>query len=192
VNDDAARQLAGEQPEGDQAAFRRQDEVAEPHRTTDTELYEGQPAQPDTDTIEGLTELELREGETDDPGVAAEEGLAWVPPTDPPVVPDADDQQGAQVAAGFGATSLDEPYDTSHQAELMSEESDVAARVRDALRADAATSRYAEDLLIGTRGSTVVIRGQVDDLDDSDTVVEVASRVTGIDDVVDELEVRGI
>ena len=49
-----------------------------------------------------LNELELRSGETADAEVAAEEGLAWVPPIDPPVVADESDPEGVRVAAGFG------------------------------------------------------------------------------------------
>jgi osmotically-inducible protein OsmY len=46
--------------------------------------------------------------------------------------------------------------------------------------------------VIGTRGGTVAVRGLVDDIDDTDNVVEVISRVSGVDEVIDELEVRGV
>jgi osmotically-inducible protein OsmY len=47
-------------------------------------------------------------------------------------------------------------------------------------------------LVIGTRDGTVVVRGVVDDLDDTDNIVEVITRVSGVDEVVEELEVRGV
>lgn len=159
----------------------------EPRELTDTEIYQGE--------LQGAldpSEAEMRADETSDANVAAEEGLAYVPPIDPPVVPDHDDPEGLQVAAGFGVTAIDEPYDADHHSAALTAEDEMTARVREALRADAATSRYADSLVIGTRGGTVAVRGVVDDLDDTDDIAEVVSRVTGVDEVVDELDVRGV
>ncbi|MDQ3938654.1 MAG: BON domain-containing protein [Chloroflexota bacterium] len=198
--EEKGRELTGDQPAGDQVAYRRQAEVDDLGEMTDTEIYEGEleagvsddlPTEPEAENIEQLTERELRAGETDDAGVAAEEGLTYVPPTDPPVVP-GEDRQGAEVAAGFGSTSIDEPYDQDHGSTSLADEDEMAARVREALRADAATSRYADSVAIGTRGRTVALRGIVDDLDDSDALVEVAGQVSGVDQVIDDLEVRGL
>jgi hypothetical protein len=187
------RELTGDQPEGDQAAYFRQSEVSEDDlEPTDTELYEGELGLGATDTIEDLAGAELRDGETDNPDVAAEEGLTWVPPIDPPVVPDLDDPQGVRVAAGFGTSSDDEPFDPDHVGEALSAEGEVEERIREALRADASTSMYADSLVIGTRGSLVAVRGLVDDIDDTDNIVDVISRVSGISEVIEELEVRGV
>jgi hypothetical protein len=199
--EEKSTQLTGSQAEGDQVAYRRSDEVDRLGELTDTEIYQGEleagvhddlPTEPDADNLELMTETELRAGETDDPNVAAEEGMTYIPPTDPPVVPDPDDPQGAQIAAGFGGTAQDEPFDADHHSETVSNDDEMATLVREALRADAATSPYAESLAIGTRGSTIAVRGVVDDVDDTDNVVEVISRVTGVDEVLDELEVRGV
>ena len=199
--EDKRRELSGDQPAGDQTAYVEDEQVDRLGELTDTEIYQGEleagvsedlPGEPDAENIEDLAATELRAGETADPQVAAEEGMTWVPPTDPPVVPSEDDPQGAQVAAGFGETSQDEPFDADHHSAALSVEDEMSARVREALRADASTSRYADNLVIGTRGSTVAIRGVVDDVDDSDNVVAVASRVSGIDEVVDELDVRAL
>jgi osmotically-inducible protein OsmY len=65
-------------------------------------------------------------------------------------------------------------------------------RVREALRADAATSRYADILKIETEGGVATIRGVVDDILDSDDIIAVASEVTGIVEVRDQLKVRGL
>jgi hypothetical protein len=186
----------------DQVAYRRLDEVGDGGRSlTDTEIYEGAlevGADDDAATPnlsggpETLTELDLRSDETADPSVAAEEGLTYVPPLDPPVVADSEDPQGVVMAAGFGVSALDEPYDDSHRAELLSDESDLSARVREAILADAATSRYADTIIIGSRGGEVVLRGWVDDIEDSDAVAAVAERVTGVVEVIEELEVRAL
>jgi hypothetical protein len=162
---------------------------------TGQERYEGYPdagVDPTGNSIEALAASELRAGETIDPLLAAEEGLAWIPPTDPVVVPDATNPEGLRVATGFGATALDEPYDADHHGELLPAEDEVTDRVREALRADAATSRYADALKIDTEGGVVTIRGVVDDILDSDDIVAVASEVTGIVEVRDQLRVRGV
>lgn len=180
----------------DQVFYRRQDEVEDRREFNDTAEYEGEatidPEDPDAVRLDDLTEGELREGETDDPNIAAEEGLTYVPPIDPPVIPSFDDPQGIEVAAGFGSTGNDEPFDTDHESELVSLTDDMEERVREALRADAATSMYADFLVIGSRGGTVVVRGEVDDIDDTDNIIEVISRVTGVDNVIDELDVPGV
>jgi BON domain len=177
----------------DQVFYRRSDEVEiDGPGVSDTELDEGELGFSDKSTIEGLTEMDLRDGETDDPNVASQEGLTYVPPIDPPVISAPDDPQGARIAAGFGVSADDEPYDRSHQSELISGEDEMVERVRDALLADAATTGYADSLAIAARGRTVAVRGVVDDIDDSDDIVDVISRVAGVDEVIDEIEVRGV
>lgn len=188
------RVMSGQQD--DQVFYRRQDEVEDEREFNDTAQYEGEsvidPDDVDRLRIEDLTEGELREGETDDPNIASEEGLTYVPPVDPPVIPSFDDPQGIEIAAGFGSTGDDEPFDEDHQSELVPLGDDMDERVREALRADAATSMYADFLVIGSRGGTVVVRGEVDDIDDTDNITDVIGRVAGVEDVLDELEVRGV
>jgi hypothetical protein len=174
-------------------AYLTEDEVDKLGETTDTELYEGdEPDEPIEDNLELLTERELREGETADAEVATEEGLAWVPPIDPPVVADEEDREGARLAAGFGVDAFTEPYDRSHHGDLLSVEDELEDRIREALRADSSTSRYADSVVIGNRGGTVVVRGVVDDIDDTDNIAAVISNVAGVDDVVDETDVAGV
>jgi hypothetical protein len=115
-----------------------------------------------------------------------------VPPIDPPVVADPEDPEGVRVAAGFGVDARDEPYDSDHPGELLSAEDDLEARIREALLADSATSRYADSLVIGNRGGTVVVRGVVDDIDDTDNVAAVIGTVDGVTEVIEELEVAGV
>ena len=124
----------------------------------------------------GIPDGERRSGETTDPLIAIEEGETWVPPTDPPIVP-SDDPEGIAVP---GSGDTDEA------------ESDINARVREALRADAATSGLADRLEIAVLGSTAIIRGQVDGIEDSDAILEVAGSVDGIDEVRDETEIAGL
>ena len=108
-------------------------------------------------------------------------------PVDPPVVPSSG-LEGIRVAAGFGTSALDEPYDANHHQAVVPGEDEMTDRVREALFADSMTTRYAEQLQIETDGGTVWLRGTVDDIDDSDALAEVASRVTGVVEVIDETE----
>jgi hypothetical protein len=169
---------------------------------TDTDVLRGDlearppnEIQPDTplgESFEMLESLELRTGETDDPVVAAEEGLAWVAPSDPPVVPGEADDWGPRIAAGFGMTARDEPFDADHHASALPDEDEVAARVREAILADSGTSRYADRIGIDVDGTRVVLVGRVEDIDDEDLLVAVASTATGVGEVMSRLDVETI
>ena len=157
--------LQGEEMPVDQDAFLEPDEIETRRMPTQTEVDDGM-TMPDLETsegaaasLDGLALDDLREGETDDPKAATEEGLTYVPP----------------LAA-------------EHGTELLPDELDLTARIRDALQADAATTGYADRIAIGTRGSTAVVRGVVDDVDDSDMIMAVIERVDGIENVIDETE----
>lgn len=197
--EETVRALEGEEMPLDQDAIIEPDEMESERGVTDTEIYLGEleaGVAPDrtagagaVESLEGLADRDLRAGETDIPYVAEEEGLTYVPPTDPPVVP-SDDPQGADIAAGTATSALDDGYTEGSAA--IGDESDLTNRIREALRADAATSTLADQVVIGAVGSTVVIRGTVDSLDDGDALVDVASRVEGVVDVRDETEVDGL
>lgn len=169
---------------------------------TDTDVLRGglearppDEIQPDTplgESFERLESLELRAGETDDPGVAAEEGLTWIPPSDPPVVPGDRDDPDPRVAAGFGTTARDEPFDADHHSASLTNEDEMAARVREAILADAGTSRYADRIGIDVEGGRVVLVGRVDDIDDEDLLMSVASTATGIAEVRSRLDVESV
>src|SRR4051812_44274068 len=157
-------ELQGEAPAPDQDAVLDPDEMESDRPTTLSEQEWGVPVNED-----------LRSGETDDPLVAIEEGQAWVPPSDPPLVP-SDRPEGVQ----------------SPGADSAEAEGDLNARIRNELRSDAATSGIADQLEIAVVGSTAILRGPVDGIEDGDALVEVASRVEGIDEVRDETEVPGL
>jgi hypothetical protein len=193
------RQLAGYRSADDQGEFPAADELDDLGQISSTDVYEGQleagsaddlPSDPDAENLEMLTELELRADETDDPMEAVEEGFTYVPPIDPPIVPGGDDN--AEVASGLGVSALDEPYDEDHHGDFLSADDEVRARVREALRADSSTSQYVGRIAIAARDGVVTLRGLVDDLVDSDNLLAVAEYVDGVDEVVDELRVRGL
>ncbi|MBK9713909.1 MAG: BON domain-containing protein [Kouleothrix sp.] len=192
------RQLAGYRPQEDQGTLIDADDTDDLGQISSTDTYEGEleagvddDLDPDSERLELLTELELRAEETDDPIEAVEEGFTYVPPIDPPTVPGGG-LQNAEIASGLGLSALDETYDEDHHDSFLSADDEVSARVREALRADSSTTQYAGRVAIEARGGVVTLRGLVDDLVDSDNLLAVAEYVEGVEEVVDELRVRGL
>lgn len=199
---DKARELMGERQQRDQSAVVDYSEIDSLEGNTPTKLYEGEPGDSlenedqtgeDTESLDMLTEREFRADETDDALEAIEEGYTYIPPTDPPVVPSQEgDYDNAEVASGFSASSIEEEYSVDTHSNALPADDEMQARVREALLADSSTSNYAHRIAIAVRNGVVTLRGVVDDLVDSDNLLAVAGYVEGIDDVIDELEVRGM
>jgi predicted ATPase len=59
---------------------------------------------------------------------------------------------------------MDEPFDASHHGRGVPDDLEMTARIREALRADAATAPYADRLRVVTIGSRAVVRGEVGDV----------------------------
>ena len=84
--------LQGEEMPADQDAVLDPDEIEARRQPTLTEMDHGAAPTGELDdrrtagSLDGLALDELREGETDDAIAAAEEGLTYVPPSDPPPV----------------------------------------------------------------------------------------------------------
>lgn len=145
----------------------------------------------DTESLDMLTELELRADETDDAFTASDEGMTYVPPIDPPTVP-SDSLEDAEIASGFGVSALDEPYDEDGGSTFLYADDQIKALVRSAIRADSMTSAYADRIAIEVEEGVVTLRGEVTDLEDSDSLMAVAEYVEGVVEVVDELRVRAL
>jgi hypothetical protein len=193
--EDKQRQLEGRQADDQQSAFVDKSETDDLGELTATDLYEAELAAGasddvpnDPESLEMLTEREIRSEETADAFEAAEEGLGYVPPIDPPTMP-SDDYESASIASGIGPSALSDAYDAQHHSTALPDADEVTARVYEALRADSSTSPLADKVVVNTRGDTVIVRGSVADLDDSNNVVAVAKYVHGVAEVIDELQV---
>lgn len=200
--EDKVRQLMGERRQEDQSAIVDYSEIDSLDASTMTELNEGEPGSnleneprsgDDIDSLDLLTERELRADETDDALEAIEEGYTYIPPIDPPTVPGPDgDFDTADVANGFAVSSIEEPYNQDTHGDFLPTDDEMEARVREALRLDSSTSAYARRVAISVRNNIVTLRGVVDDLVDSDNLLAVAENVEGVEEVIDELQVRGM
>ena len=188
--------MAGTNSDG--TAYFDAEDVEELAGITMTDVYQGdtdvnqERAEGDAERFDLLVEQELRAGETDDVMEAVEEGLTYVPPIDPPITFNHGDPESIEVASGLDLTSRDQTLtesglDTEHMAE-----DDMRALVRRFLRDDSATSHLADRLDIVVINSTVIIRGEVDDIDDTDNIVAVVSDIPGVMEVRDQTVVRGL
>jgi osmotically-inducible protein OsmY len=129
---------------------------------------------------------------TSDPMIAVEEGIPYVPPTDPVVRPSRDEQT-IEIVGGFGTSSDDEFPDldaTTALGDAPPGDEDLREEVLAALRADAATTELIIDVTV--RNGTVRLRGEVQTLDDAELAEEVAGRVPGIREVIEELTVPSL
>jgi hypothetical protein len=188
--------LLGLRP-ADAGSLPDEDELDDSGEMTDTRMDEGelearaidsdQPDEAPDQRLESLVAAEARAGETDDAYEASDEGLAWIPPTDPPIRVGADGEP--EIAAGFATSADDEPFDADHHGELLYPADERAERVEEALRADSATTGIADQLRIEVDGGRVVIHGRVEDIEDEDDVVAVAEAVPGVTEVISRIVV---
>jgi hypothetical protein len=188
------RQLEGRQPTSDQEAWIDPAHTGNLEGVTPTDKYEADLAsgafdpEQDNESLELLTEREMREGETGDAFKAAEEGTTYVPPIDPPTMPGRD--YPTHVASGLGTSSLSDTYQPDSHNRPLPDADEVRARIYEALRADSLTNAYADTIAVLTRGDTVILRGAVEDLLDAQNIAAVAQYAEGVAEVIDELQVR--
>ncbi|MDQ3701580.1 MAG: BON domain-containing protein [Chloroflexota bacterium] len=117
-----------------------------------------------------------------------EDDTVFFPPTDPVIT--TDDKGQAQVLGGFSATSdASIEVDRSTLDGQYGDEA-IADAVRRELREDAATTDLRID--VSVRTGIVHLRGEVRDVDDTENAEEVASRVPGVKNVVEELRVADL
>jgi len=121
---------------------------------------------------------------TSDSMVSSEEAIPYFPPTDPVVEPSGGPEQ-LEIVGGFGSTSFNR-QEQGGPGETRGDE-EITDLVRRELREDATTTDF--DIEVETRAGIVFLRGTVETLDDAENVEAVASRVPGVVDVREELEV---
>jgi BON domain len=148
----------------------------DPDRDDNLVLDQGYDAEPGIDDIGTTDSME-----------AAEEAIPYFPPTDPVVRPTGDDQE-LEVVGGFEATAMDGDELATGYDNIPEEE--ITENVLRELRQDASTT----DLVIHvvTRSGVVHLRGEVTTLEDAENAEAVASRVDGVKEVREELEVASI
>lgn len=126
--------------------------------------------------VEAIERQDVRDEER------AEGGEPYFAPTDPVL------NGGGEVAGGFDETSMDDVATEPSTIDDDPGDEAIADAVRRELREDAATCHLA--LSVEVRRGVVYLRGAVDDLEDTDNAADVASRVAGVRQVVEQLATR--
>jgi BON domain len=133
------------------------------------------------------------EGETDDPWVATEEGVPYVPPTDRVLTGSREDESGPDYAGSAPSAEQELEADELEPSDLSS---DAPAR-DEPLLAEALAALRRSDLAAGDRievdaaGSTIFVRGAVESIEIAEEIDDLLNEIPGVSEVVDELEVDG-
>lgn len=128
------------------------------------------------------------DGSTTDPALAQEQGLVYIPPDDPPVVP-SDDLQGVEIAAGFASSMEEADLDVLDLPDWVDDNDlDLEDDIRTALRYNSETM-HLDDVRVYVRNGVAYLRGTVVSEDDITIVDEMVRDIDAVVDVDNELEV---
>ena len=167
--------------------FVSEEATAELENSVDDLRAHGEEFEPDIAGRGVVTDpVEIVGADSDGPEDIAETGETYTPPDDPVVTTDLHGR--TQVLGGFDSSSDDSEVDVSSDGRVGDEA--LADAVRRELRQDSATTDLT--ILVAVRNGIVHLRGQVPNLDDADNAEAVASRVPGVREVLEELEVVNI
>lgn len=118
-------------------------------------------------------------GETDDPLVAVEEGVPWVPPTDRVLRSGTSDEEGGDLAGA--------PVSDEEELEVGDgEDEPLLVRALAALRESDVTA--GDRIQVDAAGSTIWVRGQVESVEVADEILGILGDLEGVEEVVDELD----
>jgi hypothetical protein len=134
--------------------------------------------------LQDIEELEEEDVFSDQPeremNAADDDPDPFDPPVDPPVVPGG--REGAEISG-----AVDELDEEEFEGAPLNDD-EITAQVLRLLRRDAATSSLR--IHVSTVDGIVTMRGVVQTYEDTDNAAEVVWRVSGVVDVLDELEVE--
>jgi hypothetical protein len=120
------------------------------------------------------------DGHTYDVGLALDQGLTYTPPTDPPIIPSADDREGAELAAGFGLSMEDSDPDVEIlPAHVDNNDLDLEDDVYEAIRYNSETQNLT-NVRVRAANGIVVLMGTVPDDQDIERLVDVLADLEGV------------
>lgn len=134
---------------------------------------------------------EPREGMSDDPTVATEEGVPYHPPDDR-VLSEVRGTDGPDVAgtAPTDAGELEREDAIQPGERKLPRDDELAADVVEALRDSDVTA--GDRIRVRATGSRVTLTGEVESVDVLEEILGIAGDVDGVDEVVDEVTVAGV
>lgn len=128
------------------------------------------------------------DGSTFNPDEAHEQGLAYTPPTDPPVVPSPDEPQGVEMAAGFAPSMEDtEPDERRVPERIEDRDLDLEEQIYDLLRYNSET-RHLSNIRVYVSEGVVSLFGSVPSDDDAGRAIDVIAdrpEVTRVNNYLD-------
>lgn len=122
---------------------------------------------------------------------AQQQGLVYIPPDDPPILP-SDDPQGIEIAAGFAKESqFEDPRGEYVPERLAGGDWDLQARIESVLHKSSLTNQMG-DVRVQVADGIAYLSGKVETLDDIDVVCSVVQEIDGVVDVEEELIVTSL
>jgi hypothetical protein len=122
---------------------------------------------------------------------AQQQGLVYIPPDDPPILP-SDDPQGIEIAAGFAKEAqFEDPRGEYVPERVAGGDWDLQARIVSVLHKSSLTNQMTE-VRVQVEDGIVYLSGKVETLDDIDVVCSVVQNIEGVDDVEEELIVTSL
>ena len=139
----------------------------------------------------GDLEDEPATGMTDDPLVAASEGIPYTPPTDRVLGP-TDGPDGPDVAGtpSTDAEELERADGVQVPNAARPADGELTADVIEALRTSNVVA--GDRIRVATAGRRVTLTGEVESVEALDEILGIVGDVEGVDEVVDEVTVRGL
>jgi acetyltransferase len=139
----------------------------------------------DADAADDLVEDDLvntqySNGHTYNPQIAAEQGLTYTPPHDPAVLPNDNDPQGVEIAAGFAPSMEDsDPGVERLPNHVDNNDLDLLDDVYEALRLNSETA-HLDNVKIQVNQQNVYLLGTVDTQDDIGRVHTIVHGLRGV------------
>jgi hypothetical protein len=141
--------------------------------------------------VDNLVDTQHSSGHTYNPRIAAEQGLTYTPPHDPPVQPSQDDPQGADVAAGFASSMEDSNPEVERlRRHVNNNDLDLLDDVYEALQTNSETA-HLDNVKVQVNQRTVYLLGTVDTQDDMARVHSIVNSLQGIRSIRNNLQVSG-
>lgn len=206
----------GERSDGERIAGQR---MADERSIDDEELWDAAPDQADADMLSresnadatvfslealeeeaaaerfadeagDLRETQMMDGSTTNPALAQEQGLVYIPPTDPPVVP-SDDLQGVEIGAGFASSMEEAESDVRDLPDHVADgDLNIEDNVYEALRYNSETM-HLTGVRVRVEDGIASLFGTVETEDDLGYAEDVVYEVDGVEDVRNHLQVGG-
>ena len=130
------------------------------------------------------------DGHTYNPHQAAEQGLTYTPPTDPPVLPSENDPQGVEVAAGFALSMEDSNPDVERlPSSVDNNDLDLLEDIYVALHNNSETGNLT-NVKVQVYQGTVNLIGTVPQENDIGLVDEIVGELEGVISIKNNLQVE--